>query len=639
LKQKYADRQIDVLVASSDASLDFLLKYEDLFPSVPIVYEVVKPPASNRFSGSKELTGIINLSAYRKTLDLALRLHPLTEQVFIVSGTLERDKRLEDQARIELEGSDIKLPISYLTDLAPDQLAARVESLPERSVVLYVWQQTRDSQGRLVESPEILSNFSKNAKVPIYGMSTPYIGRGAVGGYITTAEASGSQIANIAVQVINGISARYIPVEKATAVPLFDWRELKRWQISESALPAGSVLRFKEFGIWEQYGWYIVAAIVVSLLQTCLIGWLLLERRVRYRSESHRRHLAAIVDSSRDAIIGINPDGEILSWNPGAKLIYGYSAAEMVGKNLSVLVPPERMKEFRERLKNLQTGERPIEDYETLQRKKDGIDIDVSVSTCSPIPGKGDVTAFATITRDITERKEAEEAQRRSDEALRKSHSQIQELAARLIRFQDDERKRIAAELHDGLGQSLAIIRNRVTICLGNISDIDKVREQLEEIEVTTTSTIDEVREIAHNLRPYELDRLGLVHAVASMIDNVRNSSSLEVSSELGSVESILTPDRETGIYRIVQEGLSNTLKHADATKVRVSIEHVDDELIVTIQDNGRGMRVVDDRDYGFGLAGIAERSRMMGGMFKIDSEAGKGTTLIFRCGIRNHGN
>ena len=181
LRQKYADRTIDVIVAVTDASLDFLLKYRnDLFTNTPIVFVAVKSPSIREFAGKAGLTGITHSFNYKHTLDLVLRLQPDTTQVFFVSGTLEHDKRYEEFAREELQGYGNKVSISYLTDLSPKELIERTKTLPKRSVIIYVYQQWQDEQGKVLETSDIQSVVTKSATVPIYGMASWQIGRGIV---------------------------------------------------------------------------------------------------------------------------------------------------------------------------------------------------------------------------------------------------------------------------------------------------------------------------------------------------------------------------------------------------------------------------------------------------------------------------
>ena len=159
--------------------------------------------------------------------------------------------------------------------------------------------------------------------------------------------------------------------------------------------------------------------------------------------------------------------------------------------------------------------------------------------------------------------------------------------------------------------------------------------EQLEEISATATAAILEVREIAHYLRPYELDRLGLHSAIESMVERISNSTSIAVSANLEPIEGLLSLGAETSVYRIVQEALNNVIKHSKATSASVEIKTDGRQLTITIQDNGHGIPATHaengNNSRGFGLAGIAERVRALGGTFAIESRPTSGTILTVR--------
>src|SRR5262245_43842829 len=285
LRQKYADRTIDVIVAVSDASLEFLLKYRnDLFPHTPIVFEGTKGPPETEFTAGPGLTGIRVVTTHKETIDLALRLHPGTEQVFIVSGTVKHDKKFEILARKKLEGYENKVRVNYLTDLPPDELIAKTKSLPERSVILYAWQQSQNGQGKVLESRDLLAMIARSTHVPIYGMAAGYIGGGIIGGYAYTTEDLATRTAEITLRIVNGVRAQDIPVEEMRTLPMFDWRELRRWGISEDQLPRESVVLFKKLSFWKTYKWRIIGVVSLCIIQAGLISVLLLERRRRRRA-------------------------------------------------------------------------------------------------------------------------------------------------------------------------------------------------------------------------------------------------------------------------------------------------------------------------------------------------------------------
>jgi signal transduction histidine kinase len=282
LLEKYSGQKIDVVVATPDPALTFLLKYrKDLFPTSPIVFVVVRRPPPAVLTSGAGLTGIIRANTNRKTIDLALKLHPQTKDVFIVSGTPERDKRFEDVSREALAGYENRVRLNYLTDLPLNELTKRVKELPRDSIILYVWQRSALEEEKSLQTYQILERISQVASVPIYGMGSRNVGYGIVGGYVQDSERNGMEIADIVRRIFLGTPAQDIPVDSAGSVPTFDWRELKRWGISENSLPSGSIIRYKELTLWEQYRWRIIAVASLLVLQTLIIAMLLIERRRR----------------------------------------------------------------------------------------------------------------------------------------------------------------------------------------------------------------------------------------------------------------------------------------------------------------------------------------------------------------------
>lgn len=204
--------------------------------------------------------------------------------------------------------------------------------------------------------------------------------------------------------------------------------------------------------------------------------------------------------------------------------------------------------------------------------------------------------------------------------------------AHRLIESQEQERKRIAAELHDSLGQSLLVIKNRTVIGKRMASDEENVTAQLEEISRATGQALEEVRSIAYNLRPYHLERLGLRESIEAMLEKIREATGLEINARVALFHEVFSKDDEVTFYRVIQECLNNIIKHAEATAVEISIVQSETEVTARIQDNGRGFVVTPEKQAGgFGLIGLAERIWMLGGTHSISSEAGKGTTVLVK--------
>ncbi len=226
---------------------------------------------------------------------------------------------------------------------------------------------------------------------------------------------------------------------------------------------------------------------------------------------------------------------------------------------------------------------------------------------------------------------------------LKKARAAQEAFSRQLIESQERERKRIAAELHDSLGQSLAIIKNRAALSLSQPEDHERAIEQLDEISTAAVYAIDEVREIAYNLRPYQLDRLGLTRALEAMLKKTADSNNIKFLLAIDEIDGVFEKESEINLYRIVQESVGNILKHADATEARVSIKKGEREVLITIQDNGKGFQtdaspLREAGRGGFGLFGIAERVRMMGGRHVITSSPGAGTTVTVRFDLKSRG-
>jgi PAS domain S-box-containing protein len=744
-RQKYHDRKFDLIIAQSPGVLKFLLNYGDeLFPTTPIVFGTTE---KSRFEDIRDslkpnITGVLFDMDSAATVDLAARIQPDLRSVVVIAGSAENDSKYLASARTQLQNLDRRVAVVYWAGLPMEEMEKRAAALPADTVILYLTV-NRDESGEAFTPAEALVRLVKTSKVPIYVMADRFIGAGTLGGFVVSLNAEARELAQLAGRVLAGEKPADIPVRVAdTNRYVFDWRQLRRWGIDDKNLPAGSVLLSKAPTFWEQYKWTVAAITTITILQTVLILGLLIGRRRRRRAEEVRNRLAAIVESSEDAILSEDLDGRITGWNEGATRMYGYSAAEIVGKNASMLMPLELKGELSKILGRIQLRE-SICHLETVRVTKDGRRIDISL-TGSPLKDRsGTVVGASIIARDITDRKRSDELRRESEERFRmladsapvmiwvtgtdslctfvnrqwleftgrtleqelgsgwcegiypsdsqpcvdyyqssfnarrpftmeyrykradgqyrwladtgvprvgptgdflgyigscvdiserkQSEQTLQHLTARIFMLQDEERQRVAAELHDGLGQSLAIIKNRAQIGLRSQENPDRMMEQFEEISATATASILEVREIAHNLRPYELDRLGLGAAIESMVERVSNSTSIRLTADFERMEDLLSPEAETSVYRIVQEALSNVIQHSKATAARIEIRTSGSHMTISIQDNGRGFPVSHgngDHAGGVGLAGIAERVRGLGGFFEIVSPPEGGTTL-----------
>lgn len=220
------------------------------------------------------------------------------------------------------------------------------------------------------------------------------------------------------------------------------------------------------------------------------------------------------------------------------------------------------------------------------------------------------------------------------NEQLADFHLRYQ-LGQRIIKMQEDERKRVAREIHDGPAQDLANVVLKAEICerLFDVNRMDELRVELQELKSAVKESLTEIRKIIHNLRPMVLDDLGLVPAVKRLIEEAQEQSGIEIQFSLIGSESRLDSAIEIAVFRVVQEAINNTRKHANASRAQVKLEFLTDRVSAVIEDNGDGFdmgqlnQTLAGGDH-FGLYGMRERVELLGGTFRIRSKKGEGTRV-----------
>lgn len=214
---------------------------------------------------------------------------------------------------------------------------------------------------------------------------------------------------------------------------------------------------------------------------------------------------------------------------------------------------------------------------------------------------------------------------------LERAQAAQEAFARQLLASQEGERKRIAAELHDGLGQNLLVIKNWAALARRALDSNSRARAPLDEVTAAAARAIEEVREIAHNLRPYHLDEIGLKDAVVAMAERVAEAAGIRFTVSLDELGGLPSPEAEIGLYRVIQECVNNIVKHSQATAAELSARRSPQTLTVVIKDNGCGFdpaQVSRRKNRGFGLTGLAERVRLLDGKEIIQSSPGQGTTI-----------
>ena len=339
----------------------------------------------------------------------------------------------------------------------------------------------------------------------------------------------------------------------------------------------------------------------------------------RHEGELAIKRLAAIVETSDDAIIGKTLDGTILSWNSGAERMYGYSATEMVGKPISVLNPPDRPDELPELIERMQKGEE-VDELETRRKRKDGAEIDVLLKVSAVRDGSGAMVGSSSIARDISQLKVQRDLER--DLADRRA------LLAHLVTAGEEERARIAGDIHDDSIQAITAAGMRLQILRRKLDDPEQLK-LLDELEETIRLSIERLRHLLFDLRPPVLDNEGLSAAVEMYLEDAGTDSAMRyrLDDRLRSQPSAQT---RTILYRIVQEALVNVRKHASATTATVLLQEREGGYLVRVIDDGVGFAVDHAKPVAghLGLAAMRERAMLAGGWMRIESAPEAGTTM-----------
>lgn len=644
-RQKYEGKKFDLIVAQAAPALKFLVSYgEELFPGVPTIFGLVSKNRIEGLSLRDNVVGVVQESRFDRTVEAAIQLQPNVRKVVVLSGTSEADQRFLETARNEFRKFQGQLEFTYLTDLSLSALEKEVALLDPDAVVFYLTVY-RDGAGETFAQTELIGRLAKVAKVPIYSHLDGFIEAGAIGGFVVSLDVDAREVGSIGKRVLAGekpenVIARQTDLNRY----MFDWRKLRQFGIDERRLPAGSIILFKQPTFWELYKWRVVAAVSLIILQALLIIGLLLNRTRRRKAEAETARFAAEVEAEHERLEKVVKNVPGIVWEArvdpvtnSLKTVFVSSYVEdMLGYTVDewlttpnfatkIMHQDDRETFLHERTAILDRSGEGVLGFRWIA--KDGRLLWVEAHAAAIKDESGNTVGLRGVTMDITERKR--------DEQVR------QQLTGRLLTLRDEEQRRIAAELHDGLGQSLAIIKNRAQIGMRDKANRDQIMEQLNEIAATATSSILEVRSIAHNLRPYELDRLGLVAAIESMIERISASTTINFSTYFDAIEGLLSPEAETSVYRIIQEGLNNVVKHSHADAAHVEIKNSLKEVTISVSDNGQGtvrptQQTNGNKVGGFGLVGIAERVRQLGGSLFIDSQPGNGTKLTVRLELQN---
>ena len=424
LGEKYVDYPPDLVLLIYVGNLGLAEKLlKELFPGVPIVVIGLTEEKISPAQLGIHLTGLAQRSDPRGTIELVLRLQPETRRIVVIGGTAEVDTHVVSRVREAARSLTGRAEFDFWTNRSMSEMTQAVRSLPPQTAILFT-RMFRDGAGQAFNSAQAVKLIAESANVPVYIMTGTLLGSGAVGGTVADVAALAQRAGELAHRVLNGAAPKSLPFEIRTdGVPMFDWQALKRWGISESHLPPGSIVRNRPRSIWAQYQWYIIGALVIMAIQAAMIADLLLHRARRRRAEAELWESRQFMELATDA-------GEIGLWvrdmvrdelwaTPRLRALFGFGPKDVLSiKEFQARIHPDDRHRITTAMEHARDAEIPFE---------------VEFRTALPLVAERWVATKGRFVRDpqgqavrtmgtiidVTERKRAEERLRKSEEWLR----------------------------------------------------------------------------------------------------------------------------------------------------------------------------------------------------------------------------
>jgi PAS domain S-box-containing protein len=422
LMRKYSDRRPHLIVAAGPASLKFIAEsHESFIRETPIIFCALLGDIPEQLKSGFHFTGVLGRLQPEKTLKTALYLLPRTKHVVVVGGTGKFDQEWERAAKRAFQPYESKLDFIYLTDLTMPMLLQRLSHLPSDTIV-YNTSIAQDAAGeRFIGSAQSIPLVASAANAPIFVMDDVDLRAGTVGGALVHWADDGRVAGEMAVQVLNGRRPEDVPIVMSNDAYMFDWRALKRWGIKESKLPPDSIVLNRQPTFWEVYKRYVIAALLVLLVQSMAIFALLWQRAQRRKIQtklikSEEKFSKAFRRSPLAFTLASLVDYRFVEINDTFEAYTGWKRDEVIGRTplqLKFWMDTNQRSMFLQQLR----AEGAVRNMEILFRRKDGR-LRTGLVSSELIDLNGEPCALSLIT-DITEAKRAEESRRESEERFR----------------------------------------------------------------------------------------------------------------------------------------------------------------------------------------------------------------------------
>ncbi|HWY69800.1 MAG TPA: PAS domain S-box protein [Terriglobales bacterium] len=629
LRHRYAQKRPSVIIAVAQPAISFMRLYGDeLFPGVPVVafgaLEMLRD-----WDPRRPIAGALSKIEIKGTLELALRLQPRTREVLLISGVSPSDQWFQSLARKQLTELENRVKITYVNNITLDDLEKTVATIPDGTVIQFL-SMAQDAAGNNLLSDEVVSRIAEKARVPTYAHGGIYLGRGTVGGVVTNPEALAHETAQLTLRVLQGERIQGVAIQESrSTVPMVDWRQLRRWGISEERLPAGTVVRFREPSVWDSYKWYIISGISLIILEAALITALLWQRTRRRKAEAELAAALVVAQESEQRFRRVANTAPVMIWMSGTDKLFTYvnqpwldftnrSLAQELGNGWLENIHGEDVAACFETYTEAFDRREPF----TMQyrlRRHDGEYRWVLDRGIPRFDGNNSFAGYIGSCVDITDRKLAEEA--------------LSSVSRRLIDAQEQERTRIARELHDDINQRIAMVGIELDVLQQSLPTSGAVvRNRFEQLRHLTADIGAEIQGISHRLHSSKLEYLGLVAACKSFCREAADWHKVEVDFAAENISPALPQDISLCLFRVLQESLNNAIKHSGAQRFEARLRGTSDEIHLAVRDHGMGFDPAAAMiSRGLGLISMRERVSLVKGTMLIASKLMGGTEITVR--------
>ena len=620
LSDQYKGIKLDLVVVAAYPALRFAVRYRDqIFPDAPVLFWYVH---ASRLEGKQlwpGVTGVTTSVDVQGTLKLAFRLHPDTQNLAAVAGTSEFERYWLASVHKEFRPYADKVKLIEIVGIQPDEILKQAAALPAHTVVLFQVI-PRDSTQPAVGIYDTIGAISQ--RFPTYCIFRNFcVDHGGIGGSYSDYSEQSLHAGEIAARLLSGEKAENIAVvhDSGSKVQV-DWRQLRRWNIPESALPPGTIVLYRQPTVWEKYEKYVVAGIVLIVVQLLLILGLLWQRARKRKTEAvlreSEKRFRVMADSTPSLVWMCDKDGNVTYLNDRRIEFTGRDPQAGFEDTWTAFIhPDDREKVLSANAGALRKRERFSKDYRL--RRRDGVYRWMFDVAAPRIDGDGEFAGFIGSASDITDQKLAQEA--------------LERVGGKLIEAQEKERSRIARELHDDICQSLTLISLELQQTYDGSNGTDpQTKARMLEIQQHCSEVAGDVQALSHQLHSSKLDYLGLTAALRSFCKEYSQQQNVDVDFKDESVPNPLPRDVSLCLFRVAQEALSNAVKYSGATQVEVHLRGMGGEIRLEISDAGVGFDVEEAKQHsGLGLVSMQERVHLVNGTFSIDSKPNQGTRIV----------